>query len=330
MVNSLTQFTIGAQRMQVNIKTLIDDAQSAPQRSVRHNWEVYYMNKKIFVIFSLLVLAFLGLSGLTAADSLESPAPYCVGKWLPSDQLFLEQWMGKLAEGTESVKEPLLPVILKFKEIIEEDPQLYMLFSQMFDQVPNNNSFSKDPTGKPQIRNYRQMLRVMNQILSTAPEFNRTGLVGFPINAVINWPMGTPAGTTVFLNEKVNRQLKKILNQWAVFLSSADSRYVLNDDPEKGWFGRDAKAAMPLFLEDFICDPVLPYYGFSSWDDFFTFYARVQNYRPLFERAFVSRLWDNRPYSSAQNPVYAFPGAKRQADCALADMIIPWVDAYQG
>jgi len=45
---------------------------------------------------------------------------------------------------------------------------------------------------------------------------------------------------------------------------------VLSEDPEKGWFGRDAMAAMPDFAEDFQCDPDLPYYGFTSWDDFFT------------------------------------------------------------
>ncbi|HKI44410.1 MAG TPA: phosphatidylserine decarboxylase family protein, partial [Balneolales bacterium] len=177
------------------------------------------------------------------------------------------------------------------------------LFSQMFDQVPNNKSFSKDPTGKPQIQNYRQMLRVMNHILHTAPEFNETGLVGFPINAVINWPMGTPAGTTVFLNEKVNRQLKKILNQWAVFLSSADSRYVLNDDPEKGWFGRDAKAAMPNFVEDFICDPGLPYYGFSSWDDFFTRKFR-DGRRPVAspeDDAVIANACESAPYRVAKD-----------------------------
>jgi len=111
------------------------------------------MNKKTFVIFPLLVLAFFCLSGhMATADSLETPAPYRVGQWLPSDQLFLDQWMAKLTEETESVTEPLLPVIQEFKEIIEEDPQLYMLFSQMFAQVPPDKSFSTDPTGKPQIK----------------------------------------------------------------------------------------------------------------------------------------------------------------------------------
>ena len=34
------------------------------------------------------------------------------------------------------------------------------------------------------------------------------------------------------------------------FLSSEDSRYVLNTDPHKGWFGKDAQDAMPNFKED--------------------------------------------------------------------------------
>lgn len=64
--------------------------------------------------------------------------------------------------------------------------------------------------------------------------------------------MGTPAGASAFLNEKVNRQLKKILNQWAVFLRSPDSRRVLSEDPKTGWFGRGcARAAMPDFDQGF-------------------------------------------------------------------------------
>ncbi|MFA6657530.1 MAG: phosphatidylserine decarboxylase family protein [Mesotoga sp.] len=162
------------------------------------------------------------------------------------------------------------PVIQEFQEIIEEDPVLFMLFNEMFEEIPCSPEFQTDPAGNPQIRSYVQMLNVMNEVLTQAPEFNKSELVGFPINAVINWAMGTPAGTTAFLNEKVNEQLKKILSQWAVFLGSPDSRYVLSEDPEKGWFGRDAMEAMPNFAEDFQCDPELPYYGFASWDDFFT------------------------------------------------------------
>ncbi|MDO9110781.1 MAG: phophatidylserine decarboxylase associated domain-containing protein, partial [Desulfatirhabdiaceae bacterium] len=96
------------------------------------------MNKKTFVILTLLALAFFCPlpKNITAAGSIETPATYGVGQWLPSDQLFLDQWMATLTEGAESANEPLLPVIQEFKNIIEEDPQLFMLFNQMFDQVP--------------------------------------------------------------------------------------------------------------------------------------------------------------------------------------------------
>jgi phosphatidylserine decarboxylase len=82
--------------------------------------------------------------------------------------------------------------------------------------------------------------------------------------------MGTAAGFAAFLNANVNAQLKIILNEWARFLSSADSTYVLGEDPRRGWFGEDAKKAMPNFERDFLCDPSQLHYGFKSWDDFFT------------------------------------------------------------
>lgn len=208
---------------------------------------------------------------LAAGTLCARAAPYRVGQWLPSDQRILHNWMNHLIqEAKDAADEPLAPVIREFQDLIESDPELYMLFHQMFSQVPKKQPYRNDPTGKPQIRDYRHMLLLMNQVLKQAPEFNKTGLVGFPINAILDWPMGTPAGTDAFLNDKVNRQLKKILAQWAVFLGSEDSRYVLSDDPEHGWFGRDAREAMPTFVQDFNCDPGQPYHGFTSWDDFFT------------------------------------------------------------
>ncbi len=257
----------------------------------------------LVILFPLVLAVFCLFTGHNAvAESPKVSSHYKVGQWLPSDQLFFDEWLTALVEGTESVDKPLLPVIQEFKDLIEGDPQLYMLFNQMFEQLPTSTFFSKDPTGKPQIKNYHQMLQVLNKILTMAPEFNKTGLVGFPINAILNWPMGTPAGTTAFLNEKVNLQLKKILNQWAVFLSSAESRYVLTDDPKRGWFGRDAKAVMSNFAEDFICDPDSPYYGFTSWDNFFTREFR-QDRRPVAnpdDDSVIANACESAPYRIAR------------------------------
>ncbi|KIO75190.1 phosphatidylserine decarboxylase [Pedobacter lusitanus] len=224
-----------------------------------------------------------------------------VGRWLPSDQTILEKWLNDLIAEVEKDKHPLLPVIEEFKELIEDDPEIFMWFHLMFEEVPRKPPFNNNPAGQPQVRNYHLMLRLINRIMTKAPEFNETGLVGFPINAILDWSMGTTAGYAAFLNEKVNWQLKRILTEWSIFLCSNDSKYVLNEDPKTGWFGADAKKAMPDFDKEFKCDPSLPYHGFKSWDDFFTREFR-DGQRPLADPdndAVIANACESAPYRIA-------------------------------
>jgi phosphatidylserine decarboxylase len=65
----------------------------------------------------------------------------------------------------------------------------------MFEQVPKRAPYHNDPTGKPQVRDYRQLVQLLNTIF--------------------DWSMGTAAGMAAFLNQRVNAQLKKVLNAWA-------------------------------------------------------------------------------------------------------------------
>lgn len=206
--------------------------------------------------------------------------PFRVGEWLPSDQAVLETWIDDLIKDVGTGAKHLHPVIEEFKDLIESDAEIYMLVNQMFEQVPKKPPYNKDPTGKPQVRNYHVMLQLLNAIMTRAPEFNETGLVGFPINAIFDWSMGTTSGFAAFLNDKVNGQLENILNEWSRFLGSKDSCYVLNKSPHKGWFGKDAQKAMPNFDKEFKCDPSKPFHGFKSWDDFFTREFR-QGVRPI-------------------------------------------------
>ena len=204
-----------------------------------------------------------------------TPIPYRVGEWLPSDHAFLSRWLEAMIERTNAEPKPLHPVIADFQRLIESDAEIFMLFSQMFEQVPRRPPYDKDPTGKPQVRDYPHMLQLLNTIMTHAPEFDRTGLVGCPINTIFDWSMGTAAGMAAFLNERVNAQLKQVLNAWGRFLSSSDSAYVLNDHPHKGWLGADALEAMQDFERQFVCDPRQPHWGFRSWDDYF-----VRQFRP--------------------------------------------------
>ncbi len=202
--------------------------------------------------------------------SLGRTAPFRVGQWLPSDQLALNRWMEDLIKTVDANPTAFHPVIEEFKNLIETDPEVYLLFHRMFEQLPNRPKFRTNPIGDPQVRDYGHMLSLINAVMTMAPEFNKTGLVGFPINAILDWPMGTSSGFAAFLNDKVNVQLKKVLDEWGRFLASRDSCYVLNANPRTGWFGRDAMAAMPDFEKEYKCSPGQLYYGFASWDDFFT------------------------------------------------------------
>lgn len=202
---------------------------------------------------------------------------YRVGKWLPTDQAFLESWLQNLINYVDENPQKLLPPVESLKELIEGSKYYNTLFTQMFIEVPNKPPYDKTPTGKPQIRDYNHMLDLINVIITQPPEFNTTGLVGFPINAILDWPMGTIAGYVVFLDPKVNEKIKAILDYWKEYLKSEASAEILNTD-SNGWLNDVALKEMcdaaygKKFTDIFDCpsDNINDRFGFTSWDHFFT------------------------------------------------------------
>jgi hypothetical protein len=99
---------------------------------------------RVFITFSVRPFAYhdgAGITGLAAGtgqgDVMTATAPFRVGGWLPADQAFLDQWVGDLVAKVEAESEkPLLPVVDEFRRLIEEDPEVYMLFRFMLEQVP--------------------------------------------------------------------------------------------------------------------------------------------------------------------------------------------------
>ena len=195
---------------------------------------------------------------------------------LPSDQ---NDWLKKLIQEVEGdiarmdadreskdIEIPNLALpVQELKDLIETDSKVYMFFHQMFSHVPKQPPYDK----RPQVRNYRVMLHLINHIMTCAPEYNDTELASVPIYAILICSMATPGGHAAFLDDKVNACFKKILNFWGNYLKSADSCSVLNKTPS-GWFGKPAMDAMPDFEKEFKCHPQKPHYGYTSWDDFFT------------------------------------------------------------
>ena len=187
-----------------------------------------------------------------------------LGGWLPRDPEILNRWLQDTIDEAESAAKPFHPLILEFQDLIEADPVLFMYFTEMFAEQPS----MRPPAGSGDVKlkDFRQMLVVLNHVLSSPPKFNETGMVGFPINAVLDFPMITPAGLAAFVTPTVNEMFRRVLAVWAEFLDSAESRSALNDSPT-GWLCPAARKA--LNLDEFVTDPDAPYLGFKSWNDFF-------------------------------------------------------------
>lgn len=260
-------------------------------------------------------------------------AKQLLGSWLPQDPQIIENWIQKIKNFTQKNPTPLIPQIAEFQNLVYSDPVLYANVQGMFAEA----HFLKKQTPliwEPEPMTFEDFLVLLNGIMQTAPEAYQTGapgnqtpagMIGFPINALLAWPMATNFGYDVFSNALVNQQLKKILNYWSNFLVSGDSRYVLiENDPSENviaWLSELAKSEMmqvaqgalglepnPIppyatFSDVFQSDPTDPFYGFKSWDDFFT-RLFCQNVRPVTEPnddSIITNACESAPLQVATN-----------------------------
>ena len=248
------------------------------------------------------------------------------GRWLPYNHEILQQWLKQMVVQANDCPKPMAPAVLALERLIESDTVLFMHVSTMFEQVPAASPYHVDGLGRPQLRDYRHMLQVMNLVMMSAPKWDTTvhniGWIGFPLNVILNWPMSTSGGKAFFLDERVNGAIKRILCTWADYLGSPASANVLST--EDGWLSPSGMRALmgatnsgtgklSKFEEIFVCDPALPNYGFKSWDDFFTRRFRPEA-RPVDQpddlsninrandsRHTITNACESRPYRLATN-----------------------------
>jgi phosphatidylserine decarboxylase len=223
-----------------------------------------------------------------------------LGGWLPQDPLHVEHWLQRLRQKVKDSPKPLIKPIAILRQMVYTDPVLYANVQGMFAEAHLHKK--KTPlVWEPEPMDFEEFLRLLNAIMLTAPEayqqgpssdLQPSGMIGFPINALLDWPMGTSFGYDVFSNALINQQFKKILNHWSTFLVTEASRYVLvKNNPSNnalGWLSQPVQAELvaaakgalgqspnPIpqdatFADIFNCNPSDRYYGFKSWDDFFT------------------------------------------------------------
>ncbi len=184
--------------------------------------------------------------------------------WLPGAQDDLESWLAGHKERVEAKGDQVVihPVLAEFQAFLDGDPVLRMYADQMIAQVPGSKPYTKR-----HLESVEQMLRLINEVLTMAPEFGADSMVATPLGAILDWATGTPAGFAFFRDPRVNVKLKEILTAWCDFLSASESLYVLNDSPS-GWMGPAARRA--IGIEQYAHDPQDEHWGFTSWNDFFT------------------------------------------------------------
>ena len=181
--------------------------------------------------------------------------------WLP-EQEDLEDWLAGHRERVEADQHVALhPVLVEFRELIDNDPVVRMYVHQMIEQVPRSRRYRKR-----HLKSVPQLLQLINAVLRMAPEFGES-MVATPLGAILDWTMATAAGFAAYRDLRINAMLKEILTAWCEFLDSRDSLYVLNDSPS-GWKCDAARRAVGI--EQYRHDPEDEHWGFVSWNDFFT------------------------------------------------------------
>ncbi|MCG8377750.1 MAG: phosphatidylserine decarboxylase family protein [Chlorobiales bacterium] len=251
-------------------------------------------------------------------------------RWLPNNGAVLKRWHNIISDAVrEKSGAALHPVIREFQKLIDDDPVVRMYMTQMIQQIP-------DKYRQHHPKNLQEFLQQLNAVLTVAPPYIPPGhgedsaLVGTPFSAILIWTMGTPAGFAAYRNARINAMFKELLGVWAKFLDSEESRYVLNDSPG-GWMS--AAAQKQLHMEDYLYKPDEPYWGFSSWNDFFTREVRA-GARPidgLKDNSVVVAPCDSTVYRIGRNAQAQSEFWIKSQPYSLSDMLNnEYVDQFVG
>ncbi|KAH0495453.1 hypothetical protein TgHK011_009003 [Trichoderma gracile] len=255
--------------------------------------------------------------------------PHRVGGWLPKDPQLLIGWLRDLVTEVKKTKS-IAPVgsfflsdpVQQLKELIESTAELRMLAQGMFDEVPDKAPYNEDPVGNKQLNSYHEMLEMFDFVMHhKAPSWKKleydVGLIGFPFNAILDWPMATASGYAFFLKPEVNAKLRVILDTWKTeVLMTEKSQYVITTAPD-GWLSEDSLVHIEndtnvtdqelTFQQIFQCDPQgdPKHWGFKSWDDFFVRkFKNIDQIRPVAfpkQPEWVANSCESKPFALQSN-----------------------------
>lgn len=200
-----------------------------------------------------------------------------LGEWLPRNEAHLARYRSDLAARARArgIDTPRTSAVIELAALVNGDPVLRMDMTRAIEQAQNEGYV----LGYSSID---ELMSIIDYLMTYSPPFSETSLIHCPLNAVLDWPMCMPSGYALFRDPALNAQLKRVLNCWCGFLAGPHSREYLNTSTPDGWFSPEADKR--IGLSQFICNPDEPYWGFASWNDFFTRRFRI-GMRPVDEPA---------------------------------------------
>ncbi|MDR5735950.1 phosphatidylserine decarboxylase family protein [Caballeronia sp. LZ025] len=186
-----------------------------------------------------------------------------LGGWLPSGEQAIARFRTEYADHARNRADrtELHNVTQEFAAFVRNDPVVRMEFTRAIEQALKEGF-------ELGYSNIAELVVLLDAMLTYAPPFSEKSLIHCPINALLDWPMVMPSGYALFRDPAFNAHLKRILNVWSGFLSGPYSREHLNTSAPNGWFSPEADKQ--IGLSQFLCDPDKPYWGFASWNHFFT------------------------------------------------------------
>jgi phosphatidylserine decarboxylase len=186
-----------------------------------------------------------------------------LGEWLPREEHVIARFRKEFAAHARkrAGAAKMNGVVAELAAFIHDDPVVRMDFTWAIEQA-------REAGFELGYSNVDEFIVLLDAMLTYAPPFSESSLIHCPVNALLDWPMVMPSGYALFRDPAFNAHLKRVLNVWAGFLSGPYSREHLNTTSPNGWFCPEADGK--IGLSRFLCDPAKPYWGFSSWNHFFT------------------------------------------------------------
>jgi phosphatidylserine decarboxylase len=191
-----------------------------------------------------------------------------LGDWLPRKEAEVAAFRKDLARKAQERggQAPRVSAVRDLANLISGDPVVRMdLTRAIADAIEAGHELGYSTID--------ELMDIVDYLMTYAPRFSEASLIHCPLNAVLDWPMCMPSGYALFRDPALNAHLKRVLNVWCGFLSGPHSRTHLNTTAPEGWFSSEAQKQ--LGISQFVCDPDKPYWGFASWNSFFTRHFRA-------------------------------------------------------